>query len=151
MAANIYVSVSDAQLNKIGRVVQKTAEDIRTDSLVYQQILDLLRAGIEPNLPVDSGALQAGSGVHFPTKMYKAKNGRMYQQTQYPRYGNTYTTERALAFNPWEERPNRNVNYGYFPRIHSAILEAKNDFISSPEFVEGVTDIIVSSMERNKG
>lgn len=132
------------------RVLEETGRmmgSVTASTETYDRVMGAIWEGMQDSgkLPIDSGALESGSGVHTsPNTTWTDKKGRVHNRTLYPRVGNTYVTTHArsstLHIDPYEIRPSEDVYYA--GRKADEIYEAFYDALDNPEVLENIADIV---------
>lgn len=144
----------DAKLvtSAIRREIDSKAMAVTKDDTAYEEILWALSRHMVDPLPKQTGALALGRAVQgaiWDAGTFRAKNGKTYKRTAYPRTGQISYHARSLSYAPCEERPS-GPHY-YADKLNAktgAIEDAKREAESSQAFLEEAAEILARHMEK---
>lgn len=154
--SGITVTVNVNELKtKVRDEIERMIGSVTSSTETYDRVMGAIWEGMQMSgkLPVDSGALEAGQGVHTPTKtQWRDSKGRVHNHIPYPRQGNTYVTthgrKSTLHVDPFEIRPSEDLHYAY--RKEDEILEAKDAALNDPYVLSQIADIVGDKMRKSR-
>ena len=158
MYRDVEINIDPRNLRRdVQNLIVDRIGSITADSMVYERIMGAIWEGMQDSgqLPVDSGALEAGEGGPYFSQCnsWKDNKGRVHKMTQYERFGNTYVTSHArtstLHIAPFERRPSDDVYYAY--RKEDPILEARDAALGNPWVLSQIAEIVgIKFREKSK-
>lgn len=152
---SVKINIDVRQLKSdIKDILDRKIGAVTSDSMIYDQVMGAIWEGMQMSgeLPVDSGALEAGEGTHYPTKtQWRDSNGRIHNHIGYPRIGLTHTTfhsrSATLQIDPYEIRPSKEVHYAEYKQ--DEIFAARDSAIEDPYVLSQIADIVGDKMRKS--